>query len=46
MRRVLRQDPDVILIGEMREEETVTWAVPEEGSASMLLRSMAPLHFS
>src|SRR6184192_806897 len=27
MRRVLRQDPDVILIGEMRDEETVRTAL-------------------
>ena len=27
LRRVLRQDPDVILIGEMRDEETVHTAL-------------------
>ena len=33
LRRVLRQDPDVILVGEMRDEETVRTALSAADSA-------------
>jgi len=41
MRRVLRQDPDVILIGEMRDEETVRTALSAAETGHLVL---SPLH--
>ena len=37
MRRVLRQDPDVILIGEMRDEETVRTALSAAETGHLVL---------
>src|SRR5438270_2076676 len=37
MRRVLRQDPDVILIGEMRDEETVRTALSAAETGQLVL---------
>src|SRR5947209_12390356 len=41
MRRVLRQDPDVILIGEMRDEETVRSALSAAETGHLVL---SPVH--
>src|SRR3978361_1291695 len=40
LRRVLRQDPDTILIGEMRDEETVHTALSEAELAHLLLSTL------
>ena len=40
MRRVLRQDPDVILIGEMRDEETVRSALSAAETGHLVLSSV------
>ena len=37
LRRVLRQDPDVILIGEMRDEETVQTALSAAETGHLVL---------
>src|SRR5829696_9226022 len=42
MRRVLRQDPDVILIGEMRDEETVRTALSGRRPATSSCRPFTP----
>src|SRR3954465_8792148 len=41
LRRVLRQDPDVILVGEMRDEETVHTALSAAETGHLVL---SPLH--
>src|SRR6476660_7242946 len=43
MRRVLRQDPDVILIGEMRDEETVRTALAAAETGHLVLSSLHTL---
>ena len=43
MRRVLRQDPDVILIGEMRDEETVRTALSVGETGHLVLWSVHTL---
>ena len=43
LRRVLRQDPDVILIGEMRDEETVTTAISAAETGHLVLSSLHTL---
>jgi twitching motility protein PilT len=43
LRRVLRQDPDVILIGEMRDEETVQTAVSAAETGHLVLSSLHTL---
>jgi twitching motility protein PilT len=40
LRRVLRQDPDVILIGEMRDEETVRAALSAAESGHLVLSTL------
>ena len=40
MRRVLRQDPDVILIGEMRDEETVRTALGAAETGHLVLSTL------
>ena len=42
MRRVLRQDPDVILIGEMRDEETVRTALSAAETGHLVLSTLTP----
>ncbi len=43
MRRVLRQDPDVILIGEMRDEETVRTALRAAETGHLVLSTLHTL---
>ena len=43
MRRVLRQDPDVILIGEMRDEETVKTALSAAETGHLVLSTLHTL---
>ena len=43
MRRVLRQDPDVILIGEMRDEETVQAALSAAETGHLVLSTVHTL---
>ncbi len=43
MRRVLRQDPDVILIGEMRDEETVRTALSAAETGHLVFSTMHTL---
>jgi twitching motility protein PilT len=43
LRRVLRQDPDVILIGEMRDEETVRAALSAAETGHLVLSSVHTL---
>jgi twitching motility protein PilT len=43
MRRVLRQDPDVILIGEMRDEETVRTALAAAETGHLVLSTLHTL---
>jgi twitching motility protein PilT len=43
MRRVLRQDPDVILIGEMRDEETVRTALSAAETGHLVLSTVHTL---
>src|ERR1700694_4737578 len=43
MRRVLRQDPDVILIGEMRDEETVRIALSAAETGHLVLSTVHTL---
>jgi twitching motility protein PilT len=43
MRRVLRQDPDVILIGEMRDEETVRAALSAAETGHLVLSTVHTL---
>ena len=43
MRRVLRQDPDVILIGEMRDEETVRTALTAAETGHLVLSTLHTL---
>jgi twitching motility protein PilT len=43
MRRVLRQDPDVILIGEMRDEETVRAALSAAETGHLVLSTLHTL---
>jgi twitching motility protein PilT len=43
MRRVLRQDPDVILIGEMRDEETVRSALSAAETGHLVLSTLHTL---
>ena len=40
LRRVLRQDPDVILIGEMRDEETVRTALSAAETGHLVLSTI------
>ncbi len=40
MRRVLRQDPDVILVGEMRDEETVSAALAAAETGHLVLSTL------
>src|SRR4029078_7852019 len=40
LRRVLRQDPDVILIGEMRDEETVHTALSPAGTGPLVFSTV------
>jgi twitching motility protein PilT len=40
LRRVLRQDPDVILIGEMRDEETVATAISAAETGHLVLSTI------
>jgi twitching motility protein PilT len=46
LRRVLRQDPDVILIGEMRDEETVHTAISAAETGHLVLSSLHTLDAS
>jgi twitching motility protein PilT len=46
MRRVLRQDPDVILIGEMRDEETVRTALSAAETGHLVLSTLHTLDAS
>jgi twitching motility protein PilT len=46
MRRVLRQDPDVILIGEMRDEETVRTALMAAETGHLVLSTLHTLDAS
>jgi twitching motility protein PilT len=46
MRRVLRQDPDVILIGEMRDEETVRAALSAAETGHLVLSTVHTLDAS
>jgi twitching motility protein PilT len=46
MRRVLRQDPDVILIGEMRDEETVRSALSAAETGHLVLSTVHTLDAS
>ncbi len=43
MRRVLRQDPDVILVGEMRDEETVRIALSAAETGHLVLSTLHTL---
>ena len=43
MRRVLRQDPDVILIGEMRDEETVRTALAAAETGHLVMSTLHTL---
>src|SRR4029453_10576555 len=43
MRRVLRQDPDAILIGEMRDEETVRTALSAAETGHLVLSTLHTL---
>ncbi|MGI8727368.1 MAG: type IV pilus twitching motility protein PilT [Solirubrobacterales bacterium] len=43
MRRVLRQDPDIILIGEMRDEETVRTALSAAETGHLVLSTLHTL---
>src|SRR5213078_4217962 len=43
LRRVLRQDPDVILIGEMRDRETAETALQAAESGHLVLSTMHTL---
>jgi twitching motility protein PilT len=43
MRRVLRQDPDVILIGEMRDEETVRTALSAAETGHLVMSTLHTL---
>jgi twitching motility protein PilT len=40
MRRVLRQDPDVILIGELQDRETIEYALQAASTSHLVLASM------
>ena len=40
LRRVLRQDPDVILVGEMRDEETVQTALSAAETGHLVLSTI------
>src|SRR5438445_45755 len=40
LRRVLRQDPDVILVGEMRDEETVSTALSAAETGHLVLSTL------
>jgi len=46
MRRILRQDPDVILIGEMRDEETVRTALSAAETGHLVLSTLHTLDAS
>jgi twitching motility protein PilT len=46
MRRVLRQDPDVILVGEMRDEETVRTALSAAETGHLVLSTVHTLDAS
>src|SRR4051812_7772581 len=46
MRRVLRQDPDVILIGEMRDEETVRTALAAAETGHLVVSTLHTLDAS
>src|SRR5947208_4873774 len=46
MRRVLRQDPDVILIGEMRDEETVHTALSAAETGHLVMSTLHTLDAS
>src|SRR5204862_1705304 len=46
MRRVLRQDPDVVLIGEMRDEETVRPALPAAQTGHLVMSTLHTLDAS
>src|SRR4051794_19069253 len=46
MKRVLRQDPDVILIGEMRDEETVRTALSAAETGHLVMSPVHPLDAS
>jgi twitching motility protein PilT len=46
LRRVLRQDPDVILIGEMRDEETVRTALAAAETGHLVLSTLHTLNAS
>src|SRR3954463_4316110 len=46
LRRVLRQDPDVILIGEMRDEETVRTALSAAETGHLVLSTLHTLDAS
>ena len=46
MRRVLRQDPDVILIGEMRDEETVRTALSAAETGHLVISTLHTLDAS
>jgi pilus retraction protein PilT len=46
MRRVLRQDPDVILIGEMRDEETVRTALSAAETGHLVMSTLHTLDAS
>ena len=43
LRRVLRQDPDVILVGEMRDEETVQTALSAAETGHLVLSTIHTL---
>src|SRR3954447_2811143 len=43
LRRVLRQDPDVILVGEMRDEETVSTALSAAETGHLVLSTLHTL---
>ena len=44
LRRVLRQDPDIILVGELRDEESATAALQAGESGHLVLSTMHTLH--
>src|SRR5207247_7375678 len=46
LRRVLRQDPDVILVGEMRDEETVSTALSAAETGHLVLSTLHTLDAS
>jgi twitching motility protein PilT len=46
MRRILRQDPDVILIGEMRDEETVRTALSAAETGHLVMSTLHTLDAS